>query len=129
MNCVFQSIFILKVSYAKLPQKIMLPINVLFCFVGLWTGSKKKVNTFFSKKMYKRPKNYFRTTALGIGGGRGIEPCAVERSTVANAKPRKARPPQDITVKNSYVFCSLACGGNAQNSIYIYINMHTILLR
>jgi len=24
----------------------------------------------------------------------------VERSTAANAEPRKARPPQDITVKN-----------------------------
>jgi len=41
-----------------------------------------------------------RTTALGIGRGRGIEPCVVERSTEANAEPCKARPPQDITVKN-----------------------------
>jgi len=52
--------------------------------------------------------------ALGIVGERRKELCAVERSTEANAEPRKARPPQDRTVKNSHVFCSLACGGNAQ---------------
>jgi len=39
-------------------------------------------------------------TALGIGGERRKELCAVERSTEANAEPRKARPPVPITVKN-----------------------------
>jgi len=43
-------------------------------------------------------------TALGIGGERRKELCAVERSTEANAEPRKARPPTPITVKNSYFF-------------------------
>jgi len=38
--------------------------------------------------------------ALGIVGERRKELCAVERSTAANAEPRKARPPQDTTVKN-----------------------------
>jgi len=44
---------------------------------------------------------YLRTTALGIVGERRKELCAVERSTAANAEPRKARPPQDITEKNA----------------------------
>jgi len=44
--------------------------------------------------------------ALGIGRGRGIEPCAVERSTVANAKPCKARPRLSREGK----------GGNAQKN-------------
>jgi len=42
----------------------------------------------------------FDSPALGIVGERRKELCAVERSTEANAEPRKARPPQDITVKN-----------------------------
>jgi len=39
--------------------------------------------------------------ALGIGGERRKELCAVERSTEANAEPRKARPLAPITVKTA----------------------------
>jgi len=39
--------------------------------------------------------------ALGIVGERRKELCAVERSTAANAQPRKARPPAPITVKTA----------------------------
>jgi len=45
------------------------------------------------------------TPALGIGGERRKELCAVERSTEANAEPRKARPRLSREGK----------GGNAQN--------------
>jgi len=55
-----------------------------------------------------------RTTALGIGGERRKELCAVERSTEANAEPRKARPPPTITVKNYLFFAVMVGGGNAQ---------------
>ena len=54
-----------------------------------------------------------RTTALGIVAMRREEQCAVERSTVAIAKWRKARPPAHITEKNN-IFCRLGAGGNAQ---------------
>jgi len=43
--------------------------------------------------------------ALGIGGERRKELCAVERSTVANAEPRKARPLHRLGKR---------CRGNAQ---------------
>jgi len=55
-----------------------------------------------------------RTTALGIGGERRKELCAVERSTEANAEPRKARPPLPQTVKNHSFFAVWGSGGNAQ---------------
>jgi hypothetical protein len=55
----------------------------------------------------------YRTTALGIGGERGIELCEVERSTEAIAEPRKARPLAHITEKN-VIFCRLGARGNAQ---------------
>jgi len=65
-----------------------------------------------------------RTTALGIGGERRKELCAVERSTEANAEPRKARPPLPRSVKNSWLFFTLlGSGGNAQNNII----KHTLL--
>jgi len=56
----------------------------------------------------------YRTTALGIGGERRKELCAVERSTVANAEPRKARPLLPKTVKNYSFFAVLGSRGNAQ---------------
>ena len=46
-------------------------------------------------------------TALGIGGERRKELCAVERSTEANAEPRKARPPYYKTAKIAAIFAVL----------------------
>jgi hypothetical protein len=64
-----------------------------------------------------------RVTALGIGGERGIELCAVERSTEAIAEPRKARPRLSREGK----------GGNAQIkrkilkmpkiNVYVYVQV------
>jgi len=69
------------------------------------------------RKGHKRVHKYhfsLWTTALGIVGERRKELCAVERSTAANAEPRKARPLLPITAKNYSFFAVMGSRGNAQ---------------
>jgi len=62
--------------------------------------------------IFSRTKKRTKLLALGIGGERRKELCAVERSTEANAEPRKARPRLSREGK----------GGNAQKqNIFIII--------
>jgi len=60
---------------------IILP--VLLSNKQIDVANKSNSSKCMNKTAANKPKN--RTTALGIGARRGIEPCAVERSTEARA--------------------------------------------
>jgi len=63
-----------------------------------------KIANLAASSLLKKALWGYLFPALGIGGERRKELCAVERSTEANAEPRKARPPAVPKGK----------GGNAQ---------------